>query len=116
MKGLILLAEDESGIAVKLTRFLEKKGYLVQAYNDGRKLVDDIKDGLKYQLAVVDLSFPYVDGHEIIRLSKKVNPSVPVISASGYDFKPQESDTHLTKPYGFDELEEILGKLLETDA
>ena len=112
MKGPILFAEDISGDW--LQECLERQGYLVMLYQDGRKLMDDINDGLKYKLAIIDLSLPGVDGEEIINLSKRLYPQVPIISISGFPYKPINSDRSLNKPFSSKELEVVVNEFFKT--
>lgn len=94
----ILLAEDDiSGKYVR--QFLEERGHSVMWYQNGAELADDIKAGLKYDLALIDSSLPGLSGDEIIRMSRMFNPRTGVISISSYDFCPAGADAHLPKPF-----------------
>lgn len=81
-------------------------------YKNGMALSKDIYDGLKYDIAFVDLSLPEVDGDAIAHLSKQLNPQIPVVTMSGYDYAPKCSDRHLTKPITPEILEKIVDEFL----
>lgn len=94
----ILLAEDDiSGKYVQ--QFLEDQGHSVMWYQNGGELADDLKAGLKYDLALIDSSLPGLSGDEIILLSRMLNPKTGIISISSYDFCPAGADAHLPKPF-----------------
>lgn len=86
-KGIIVIAEDSAYARPDIQKmFFERKGYSVKLYEDGRALRDAIENGLDYDLAIVDRSLPGVSGDDIIELSKKLHPEIPVICVSGYQF------------------------------
>lgn len=114
MKHSILLVDDDSG--EDLQRYLELNKYFVIYYKDGRKAFDDIVNGLKYQLAIIDLSLPEVSGDEIILTSKIYNPKIPVISISGYNYEPMGSDKHIIKPFRTDNLTDIINSYFPDEA
>ncbi|MDP3026951.1 MAG: response regulator [Nanoarchaeota archaeon] len=107
MKGSILLVEDED-YSASLKRAIERKDYFVILYRDGQEAIDEIKNGLKYNLAIIDLSIPKIDGEEVINLCKQINPNIPVFSFSGYSYKPKSSDMHIGKPIILEDLIEII--------
>ena len=79
-------------------------------YENGMALCKDIYEGLKYDIAFVDLSLPKVDGDVIAHLSKELNPKVPVVTMSGYGYVPKCSNMHLTKPITPEILEKIVNE------
>ena len=56
MKKILLIVEDEAAQLGSLTDRFEFLGYLVLPYRSGRKAVEDVRQGIKYDLALVDLS------------------------------------------------------------
>jgi two-component system repressor protein LuxO len=105
MKGTILLVDDKANrhmIAV-----LEEMGFLVCTYYDGRDAIRDIKDNLKYQLALVDLSLSDISGEDVVEASKEVNPDVPVIGISAYGYKQKKADKYASKTRADDMLRMI---------
>ena len=87
MAGSILVVDDEHGRDFQAC--LEEAGHLVTLYRNGREAFDDINAGLRYELAIIYLSLPEYGGDDIISISKKLNPQVPVISISGYNMRPK---------------------------
>ena len=109
MNCSIILAEDEIA-GKRWQKFLQRKGHLVMLYENGMALCKDIYEGLKYDIAFVDLSLPKVDGDVIAHLSKELNPKVPVVTMSGYGYVPKCSNMHLTKPITPEILEKIVNE------
>ena len=112
MKGSILFVEDEEAILRNTRHYFERKGYLVIAYNNGKGVVDDLSNKLRYDIAVIDLSLPIIDGEQVITLCKKLHPEIPVISASGYEYKLGNSDRHMRKPFSLQALEAAVNELI----
>lgn len=106
MKSILLAEDDISGKYVR--QFLEEQGHHVMWYQNGGELADDIKAGLKYDLALVDSSLPGMSGEDIISLSKMLNPKTPVISISSYYFCPAGANAHLPKPFDVKSLDLVV--------
>jgi CheY-like chemotaxis protein len=118
----ILVVDDD--FAFQLKELLGYQGYNnIFAYENGPEAYDTIEQGrVKYDLLIVDCSLGnnedsrnggdfcrhQIEGQDIINLSNKLNPSVPIISFSCYDEKPKGSGRHIVKPIMFDALLEII--------
>ena len=115
MKGQILLVEDNADVLRSLTKVLEISEFFTIGYSNSNKAVREIENGLKYDLLLTDFSFCHGnDGHDIINISKKINPSVPVVCISAYaidEGKNRYKDmisAYLIKPYP---TEKLIGRL-----
>ena len=95
MKGTILLVDDRAN--KYMVEALEEMGFLVCPYYYGRDAICAIEDNLKYQLALIDLSLPDINGEDVIEASKEINPSVPVIGISAFSYKPKKADKYVSK-------------------
>lgn len=77
----------------------------MMVYCDGNKAQEDIQNGLNYDLAIIDRSLEKsterITGDDLIRLSKKYYPSVPIICTSAYADMPDYADRLLTKPFDY---------------
>jgi DNA-binding response OmpR family regulator len=106
----ILVVEDEHRIANSIKKGLEQEKYAVDvAYtgNDGY----DMATGEEYDLIVLDLMLPGMDGLSICRELRKAKNQVPVLiltargqiedKVTGLD---TGADDYLTKPFSFEEL------------
>jgi two-component system alkaline phosphatase synthesis response regulator PhoP len=106
----ILLAEDEESIreAVKLN--LELDGYEVVAVANGRLALQRFREE-RFDLLVLDVMLPEVDGFQICEQVRLANADVPVIFLTAKD-SPHDritglkrgADDYLTKPFSLEEL------------
>ena len=112
----ILLVEDNEMNRDMLSRRLERKGYQVDLAVDGRQGVDKAKT-LAYDLVLMDMSLPEIDGWEATRelRSDPATKALPIIALtahamSGDREKALEAgcDDYDTKPI---ELSRLLGKM-----
>jgi DNA-binding response OmpR family regulator len=106
----ILVVEDEKRIADFLGRGLESAGYAVDHALDGRSALDLVHT-TEYDLIVLDLGLPDIDGMDVLQKirNRKASPPVLILSARGaVDDRvkglEQGADDYLTKPFAFVEL------------
>ena len=106
----ILLIEDEVKLSSFIKRGLVAERYAVDVAKDGRSGLE-LAETYQYDLIVLDLMLPGMDGGEVLRRVRKRNSSVPVLilSARGsVDDKVSHletgADDYLTKPFAFAEL------------
>jgi CheY-like chemotaxis protein len=95
----ILYVEDFPELLQSTTFLLEEKGYIVIPFSDSTQAEQEIKEGLNYDIAIFDLSLRKVDGNELTRISKEINPKTPVITISGYEYQPKDSNLHIIKGF-----------------
>src|SRR5215472_2457098 len=106
----ILVVEDEKRIADFLCRGLEGAGYAVDAAPTGAAAIDHIHS-TDYDLVILDLMLPDMDGLQVLEKmrSRKASPPVLILSARGaLDDRvkglEQGADDYLVKPFAFVEL------------
>jgi DNA-binding response OmpR family regulator len=106
----ILLVEDEETLAVGLEYNLTEEGYIVQWAKNGREAVDFFKKG-NFDLIILDIMLPYVNGFEVAEKVRKDDPQIPILmltakTESGDKVKGLEkgADDYLTKPFHLQEL------------
>lgn len=82
-KTHILLVDDEKGLRVGTQRLLESEGYVVDSAENG---LTGIKLGTnsEYDLAIIDLKMPDVDGLEVLRTIKNTNPNTVCFIATAF--------------------------------
>jgi DNA-binding response OmpR family regulator len=106
----ILVIEDEARIQAFLTRGLEAEGYTVVAAGDGRRGID-LATGAHWDLVVLDLLLPGLNGLQVLRELHRTKPELPVVILSARSdvqtklrgFELGASD-YLAKPFSLDEL------------
>lgn len=100
----IALVEDETSLNTILTRYLEKENYEVTSFNNGLDAYNAIDD--PFDLWVLDIMVPLMDGFELIKEIKTKYPTKPVIfiSARNQDIDrviglELGSDDYIAKPF-----------------
>ncbi len=106
----ILLAEDDTELALRLQPLLEQAGYVVDAFTEGRS-AEAHGQLEEVSAAVVDLGLPGLDGLSIIERWRAAGRDFPVLvltarsrwhdKLAGFD---AGADDYLTKPFQPDEL------------
>ena len=107
--GKILIVEDEEAIADLEKDYLELSGFEVEVANDGNQ---GMKDALEkeYDLIILDLMLPGVDGFEICRqVREKKDTPIIMVSAKKDDIDKIRglglgADDYMTKPFSPSEL------------
>jgi DNA-binding response OmpR family regulator len=106
----ILLIEDEVKLAAFIKRGLVAERYAVDIAKDGRSGLD-FAQTYQYDLILLDLMLPGMDGSDVLRRIRKENSSVPVLILSARDTVQDKvsnmetgADDYLTKPFAFAEL------------
>jgi DNA-binding response OmpR family regulator len=110
----ILLVDDEEGFITVLAKRLEKKGIHVTTALSGSEAILKFRQS-RFDLVLLDLKMEFMDGIEVLKMLKEMEPETPVIMITGHgsledaqkgiEFGALEC---LPKPYGF---EDLLGKI-----
>jgi DNA-binding response OmpR family regulator len=80
-----VVAEDENEVRFYLVMMLEGEGLKVHEAADGATALVLLKEHCEtVDILVTDLGLPKLEGIELIREAKKVNPALKVIAASGF--------------------------------
>ena len=117
----VLLVEDTEDNRFMMRRLLEMTGYRVVEAMNGEEAVKLAKTESP-NLILMDLSLPVIDGLAATRLIRKLPEfkSTPIIAVSAHDTTDFQSEaieagcnTYVTKPIDFNELEELIAKLLQ---
>jgi len=106
----ILIVEDELHLAEALTHILRKNNYTVDAVNDGTSGLDNALSGI-YDLILLDIMLPEMDGLSVLKCIREEGISTPVIlltakgeitdKVKGLD---SGADDYLAKPFATEEL------------
>jgi DNA-binding response OmpR family regulator len=120
--GLILLVEDNRGISEMVGEFLERRGYGVDYATDGLTGLH-LAVSNSYDVIVLDLMLPGVDGLEVCRkLRAEAKKSTPVLMLTARDTLEDKlvgldagADDYLVKPFEIRELEARVRALIRRD-
>jgi DNA-binding response OmpR family regulator len=106
----ILIAEDEPGIASFLEKGFKAAGYTTLIVEDGRTAAHAARDH-DFDLVILDLGLPHLDGHEVLAEVRGRGERLPVIiltarTGVGDTVAGLEggADDYVTKPFRFEEL------------
>lgn len=115
----ICLVEDEKSLSDLIKMYLEKEGYKVIQYFNGKDAMDNVGDN-NISLWILDIMLgDDISGYDIIKKIREKNSSVPVIFTSARDQDIDKiiglemgSDDYLAKPYSTKELILRVNKLI----
>jgi len=118
----ILVADDEVKICSLLKQLLEREGYRVSTVNDGGSALREMVR-LRPDLLISDIQMPGMDGLELSRRARSLDPELPVVLITGYAsmetavqaLREGVSD-YITKPFSIAELKGVVGRILENRA
>lgn len=106
----ILVVEDEIKLAKLIRRVLEDEQYQVDIAQDGERGLEMALVG-SYDLLILDLMLPKLDGLEICRALRQERHAIPVLMLTARDAVQDRvlgldagADDYLVKPFAFDEL------------
>ena len=110
MKGKILVADDVEELANSVGYILELNDYEVDVEYNGKDVLDKVQTKL-YDIIILDVMMPELNGIEIVKEIRKLNIKTPVIlltAKSQVEDKVEGLDAgandYLTKPFDKDEL------------
>lgn len=108
--SVILLVEDEETLAIGLEYNLKEEGYQVVRAKDGREALKKYGSG-GFDLVILDIMLPYVDGFEVARKIRVSSPQMPILMLTA-KAQPDDRvhglelgvDDYMTKPFHLMEL------------
>lgn len=119
MNKQVLIAEDEPYIVESLGFVLSHAGYTVTAVDDGRKVLDCVKDQ-QPDVVILDLMLPHRNGFEILKQLKNEETlkTIPILMLTAKGQEQDRStaeqlgvDAFITKPFSNREVLDCVNKL-----
>lgn len=111
-RPVIVLVEDDAGIAEMIEFNLQNEGYATRSFRDGKSLFAERSNLPHVALFILDLMLPDMDGFEICTRLRRDNPSewVPILMLTARSSESDKvrglevgADDYLTKPFGIRE-------------
>lgn len=110
MKARILYVEDDDSLSFITRDQLELAGYVVTHAVNGKDAWAAFKKG-EFDLCLLDVMLPQMDGFELARKIRDVSKHIPIIFLTAKSLPEDKmegfllgGDDYVTKPYSFDEL------------
>jgi len=104
----IFLVEDDLSFGSVLKSYLEINDYSVDWVDDGKYAVEHFRKGL-FNICILDIMLPHVDGFTIAREIRQINSEVPIIFLTAKKLKEDVlkgygvgGDDYITKPFDTD--------------
>jgi two-component system, response regulator, stage 0 sporulation protein F len=112
----VLVVDDEENIRLLFKEELEEDGYDVDLAANGLEAVGKVRAN-PYDVVVMDIKMPVMDGIQALNEIKKLNKDLPVILCSAYgefkqDFSSWVSDAYVVKSADTTELKQTIGEVL----
>jgi len=106
-KAKILVVDNELDIANSLKKGLEFKGYVVEAYTEPQKALENYKVG-EYDLCILDVKMPKMNGFQLYVEIKKLDSNVKICFCTAFEaeyyeefhnaFPELDAKNFITKP------------------
>ena len=121
-KVSILVVDDEEIVRDSLASWLQEDGYRVDTAPDGPTALAKLAQQ-PYDILLVDLKMPGMDGMQVLAQAKSLQPDAPLIIMTAYatvdtavQAMKQGAYDYLVKPFEAEELSLLIGKLTDTQA
>ena len=119
-KGRILLVEDNELNRMVIKLLFKNTNIILDEAVDGIDGIEKFKQN-KYDLILMDLHMPKMNGFEASKIIKQINPTIPIVVISAditaeviEKLKKYEINDYLSKPINIEELYKLFRKFLES--
>lgn len=114
----VLVVDDEAVIRQGIRRILENDGYGVETSSSGKAALEKMQEQ-DFDLVITDLKMPGMDGIEVLKTIKMLQPDVPVIMITGYatvdtavEAMRNGAFEYIAKPFTLEQISEKVRKAL----
>ncbi len=104
-KNRILVVDDEEALRIVLSAELEGEGYQVTNAGDGQEAINILATN-EFDLILLDIKMPNVDGFEVLKYVKERSPKTKVVMLTGFadlknaiESKKLGAEDFVSKPY-----------------
>jgi len=118
-KHKVLIVDDQNGIRILLVEVFSSEGYETFQAANGKAALEIVKLHAP-DLVLLDMKIPGMDGLEILKHIKQMNPDIKVIMMTAYgelDMIKEATDLgalmHFTKPFDIDEMRQAVNMQLK---
>ena len=117
----IILIDDDQNILTSLEMVLKSAGFAIEAFTDGLKAIDYIRDS-NAEIVLLDIKMPRIDGLEVFARIRKFS-NIPIIFLTSKDSEMDEliglrigADDYIRKPFSHKLLVERIKSILRRSA
>lgn len=114
MNQKILLIEDERKLAGSIQSMLYEEGFDTAIASNGQE-GKDLFYSTEYDLIIVDINLPFINGYDLVKLIRSKNEIIPIIIITAFDQTNHKlkgfelgTDDYIVKPF---ELKELLARI-----
>ena len=118
-KVKILVADDEAVMRETMSAWLQEKGFHVVSVTSGMDAIEKVKIG-SFNIAFVDMKMPGLDGLEVLRAMKRIDPETAVVIMTAYatietaiEAMKEGAYEYMIKPFSLDVVELIVKKIVK---
>ena len=99
----ILCVDDDIGMLNTIEDILISAGYSVSLAKSGRQALELLKKGISYQLVLLDVDMPEMDGYETFKAIRELDPGkeIPIIFLTGKSDRESVMKVMQLKPQGY---------------
>ena len=117
----ILVVDDEDALRTVLSSELQSEGYSVVSASDGDEAISVLQQK-SFDLVLLDIKMPRVDGFEVLRFLKERYPKTKVIMLTGFadlknaiESKKLGAEDFVSKPYDLVDLLTTIERVLSSE-
>lgn len=118
-KVKILIVDDEAVMRDTMSDWLLEKGFNVVSVTSGMEAIEKVKTG-SFNIAFVDMKMPGLDGLEVLRAMKRIDPETAVVIMTAYatietaiEAMKEGAYEYMIKPFSLDVVELIVKKIVK---
>jgi DNA-binding NtrC family response regulator len=115
----ILIVDDDESIRKVLAAVLEENGYMIDAAEDGKEAIEKTDKNF-YNLALVDIRLPDIEGSKLIAMMKETTPRMRKIIITGFpslqnavEALNKGADAYIIKPFDMDKVLQTIKEQLK---
>jgi two-component system, NtrC family, response regulator AtoC len=116
----ILIADDDTAITDLLDEALSEEGYQVDCVHSGAEVLERLQNPSPYQLVLMDVKMPGMDGLEVLSQIRQKSLDLPVVMITGYGTSSvairamqMGAADYLHKPFHLEEVQLIIKRVFE---
>jgi len=116
--GRVMVVDDEADMRMALRLFLQNGGHEVEEAENGEDALTKLSNGSSYDLVLMDMRMPGLDGLQTLTKLRETKKDLPVIMVTGYGSVDQTAEVlekgangYITKPFEHQQLREAMTRV-----